>query len=160
MLARPHLLDHRCGQALLQAAHAYLRCIPMHNLCLPALHVPLLPSLSWEFFQKMTAVFHPRNYQQRFSGLALARHGARLCAGHPSSALPDTDGRHDRSGHGTWVLLAVFVAHDCRPWLSVAGTAMQVSACTEEWIRELVTGGRRSARYAAVESLLSARDWR
>src|SRR6476659_4290687 len=84
----------------------------------------------------------------------------RLCAGHPSSALPDTDGRHDRSGHGTWVLLAVFVAHDCRPWLSVAGTAMQVSACTEEWIRELVTGGRRSARYGFLGSLLSARDWR
>src|SRR6476646_6705206 len=46
----------------------------------------------------------------------------RLPSGHPSSALPDTDGRHDRPGHGTWVLLAVFVAHICRPWLSVAGT--------------------------------------
>jgi hypothetical protein len=46
----------------------------------------------------------------------------RFPAGHPSSALPDTDGRHDRPGHGTWVLLAVFVAHICRPWLSVAGT--------------------------------------
>src|SRR5437762_7977710 len=46
----------------------------------------------------------------------------RFPPGHPSSALPDTDGRHDRTGHGTWMLLAVFVAHDCRPWLSVTGT--------------------------------------
>src|SRR5436853_747472 len=51
----------------------------------------------------------------------------RFLAGRPSSALPDTDGRHDRTGHGTWVLLAVFVAHDCRPWLSVAGTPARAS---------------------------------
>jgi len=44
--------------------------------------------------------------------------------GRPSSALPNTDGRHDRTGHGTWVLLAVFVAHDYRPWLSVTGTSV------------------------------------
>src|SRR5262245_14915621 len=47
----------------------------------------------------------------------------RFPTGHPSSALPDTDGRHDRTGHGTWMLLAVFVAHDCWPWLSVTGTS-------------------------------------
>src|SRR5262249_32849166 len=41
-----------------------------------------------------------------------------------SSALPDTDGRHDRTGHGTWMLLAVFVARDDRPWLSVTGTCV------------------------------------
>src|SRR6185295_1357962 len=50
-------------------------------------------------------------------------------SGRPSSALPDKDGRHDRTGHGTWVLLAVFVAHDDRPWLSVTGTSLRVSAC-------------------------------
>jgi len=42
-------------------------------------------------------------------------------AGQPSLAPPDTDGRHGRSGHGTWVLLAVFVVHGCRSWLSVTG---------------------------------------
>lgn len=42
-------------------------------------------------------------------------------SGHPSSAPPDTDGRHDRSGHGTWLLLAAVVVHVCRPWLSVTG---------------------------------------
>src|SRR6185295_8988897 len=46
----------------------------------------------------------------------------RFPTGHPSSALPDTDGRHDRTGYGTWMLLAVFVARDDRPWLSVTGT--------------------------------------
>src|SRR5262249_1761000 len=46
----------------------------------------------------------------------------RFPTGHPSSALSDTDGRHDRTGHGTWMLLAVFVARDDRPWLSVTGT--------------------------------------
>src|SRR5471032_2390698 len=47
--------------------------------------------------------------------------GISFVTGQPSLALPDTDGRHDRSGHGTWVLLAVFVVHVCRPWLSVTG---------------------------------------
>src|SRR5262249_25329714 len=46
----------------------------------------------------------------------------RFPTGHPSSGLPNTDGRHDRTGHGTWMLLAVFVARDDRPWLSVTGT--------------------------------------
>src|SRR5215831_20702574 len=48
----------------------------------------------------------------------------RFLPGHPSSASPDTDGRHDRTGHGTWMLLAVFVARDNRPWLSVTGTCV------------------------------------
>src|SRR5471032_3653931 len=47
--------------------------------------------------------------------------GISFTSGQPSLALPDTDGRHDRSGHGTWVLLAAFVVHVCRPWLSVTG---------------------------------------
>jgi hypothetical protein len=45
------------------------------------------------------------------------------------------------------MLLAVFVAHGYRPWLSVAGTCAAGFGLRQEWIRELVTGGRRSARY-------------
>jgi hypothetical protein len=44
------------------------------------------------------------------------------------------------------MLLAVFVARDYRPWLSVTGTCAGFGQ-HQEWIRELVTGGRRSARY-------------
>jgi len=45
------------------------------------------------------------------------------------------------------MLLAVFVARDYRPWLSVTGTCAAGFGSRQEWIRELVTGGRRSARY-------------
>src|SRR5579862_8248301 len=55
--------------------------------------------------------------------------------------------RHDRNGHGTWVQLAAFVVHDCRPWLSVTGTRTAGPRSRREWIRELVTGERRFARY-------------
>ncbi len=43
--------------------------------------------------------------------------------------------------------LAVFVVHDCRPWLSVTGTCVAGSRLRRVWIRELVTGERRFARY-------------
>ena len=77
---------------------------------------------SWANRLQTHALFNPQNYQQRFYGLALASGSCTLLTGHPSSAPPDTDGRHDRTGHGTWMLLAVFVARDDRPWLSVTGT--------------------------------------
>ena len=38
------------------------------------------------------------------------------------------------------MLLAVFVAHDYRPWLSVAGTCAAGFGLRQEWIRELVNG--------------------
>ena len=71
---------------------------------------------------------HPQGYQQaNNAALPGPPIGIRFPAGHPSSALPDTVGRHDRSGHGTWVLLAVFVVHVCRSWLSVTGYRWRAS---------------------------------
>ena len=66
-------------------------------------------------------VSSPRLSTAESTALPGAPIGISFPAGHPSSALPDTVGRHDRSGHGTWVLLAVFVVHVCRFWLSVTG---------------------------------------
>src|SRR6185369_16499540 len=68
------------------------------------------------------ALFNPQTYQQRFYGLALASGSCTLSDRSPIFGLPDTDGRHDRTGYGTWMLLAAFVARDDRPWLSVTGT--------------------------------------
>src|SRR5262245_14007852 len=103
----------------------------MHNLCVWLLHGP-----------SRSARFHARNFfktgrsffilgiiNSESQDLPWEMAVVRFSAGRPSSALPDTDGRHDRTGHGTWMLLAVFVAHDCRPWLSVTGTCAWVSAC-------------------------------
>jgi hypothetical protein len=103
----------------------------MHNLCVRILHGP-----------PYSMAFHARNFfktgrpffilgiiNSESQGLPWQMAAVRFFAGQPSSALPDTDGRHDRTGHGTWMLLAVFVAHDCRPWLSVTGTYARVSAC-------------------------------
>src|SRR5471032_2937488 len=89
--------------------------------------------------------------------------GISFVTGQPSLALPDTDGRHDRSGHGTWVLLAVFVVHVCRPWLSVTGydaerltpvrAEMDPRAC-DGWttVRPLWLFGVRKTRFTASPS--------
>src|SRR5262245_20823732 len=99
---------------------------PCNSLCWPPLHEPASSSrhrTARTFFQIRLPYFILGIINSDSQVLPWRVAAVRFATGQPSSALPDTDGRHDRTGHGTWVLLAVFVAHDCRPWLSVTGTS-------------------------------------